>query len=103
MVEPAAVEQRLFARGLDTGHLERMKQRIRSHLDEDVAKALFLQVERHPRLEDALVEGDQAVHVGSDECYVMDAVEQPHASPLLETIPRESERQRPRRRSRRPP
>src|SRR5215203_4683454 len=103
MVEAPTVEHRLFPRGLDSGDLERMQQRIRTHLDEDVAKALFLQVERHPRLEEALVEGDQAVHIGSNECYVMDAVEQPHASPLLETIPRESERQRPRRRSRRPP
>ena len=51
-----------------------MQQRVRPHLDEDVAKAFFLQVERHPRLEDALVEGDEAAHVGSDECYVMDTI-----------------------------
>jgi hypothetical protein len=59
------VEDWLFSWRLDAGNLERMEQRVRPYLYEDVAKALFLQVERHPRLEDALVEGDKAVHIGS--------------------------------------
>jgi hypothetical protein len=76
MVEPTTLEKRLLTRRLDAGHLERVQHRVRTHLDEGVANAFLLHIERHPCLEDALVKGDQPVHVGGDERQVMDVVEQ---------------------------
>ena len=83
VVQPAAPEHRPGARRLDARHLEGVQHRARANLDEGVAEALFFQVDRHPRFEDALVEGDQPVHVGGDERRVVDAVWQSQPSLLL--------------------
>ena len=40
--------------------------------------SLLLAVERHPRVEDPLVERDQPIHVGGEERHVMQVVDQGH-------------------------
>ena len=89
VVQPAAPEHRPGARRLDAGHLEGVQHRVRSHLDEGVPQVLLLQVDRHPRPEDAFVEGDQPVHVGRDERQVVNAVQQPQLRLLLSLSPEE--------------
>lgn len=51
---------------------------MRADLDEHVPKAFLFQVDHDTRVEDALVETDQPVHVGCHERQVVDVVEQLH-------------------------
>ena len=48
MVQVTALEHRLGARRFEIGHLERVQDRVRAHLEEGMPEAYFLQVERHP-------------------------------------------------------
>src|SRR5215203_3820492 len=76
MVEASAPEHRLRARWLNAGYLTRVQDCVRSHLDKGVAATIFFQVHRDSCPKDALVEGDEAIHVGGDERQVVDVVEQ---------------------------
>src|SRR5215212_5931755 len=76
MVEASAPEHRLGARRLEAGNLKGMQDRVRSHLDKGVAEIFFFQIHRGSCPEDALVEGDEAIHVGGDKRQVVDVVEQ---------------------------
>ena len=58
---------------------------MRTHLDEGVAESFFLQIDRRPSAEDPLVEGNQSIHVGCEECQVMDVSEQLQADLLVES------------------
>ncbi len=81
VVEAPAREDRLPRRRVDPIHLERMENRVGTDLDEDVTSPwrIFLgSVEGHARVKDALVEGDQPVHVAGQEGHVVQAVEQRH-------------------------
>ena len=53
-----------------------MEDGRRSHLQKDVPHALLGHVERLPRVEDALVEGRKTVDVLSQECHVVNAVDE---------------------------
>ena len=86
VVEASALEHRLGARRLDARNLKGMKDSMRPNLDERVAQALLLEIDRHARIEDALVEADQPVHVRGDECQVMDVVEKLHFQPRAAVI-----------------
>ena len=81
MVEASALEHRLGARRLNARNLKGMKDSVRPNFDEGVAQALLLEIDRHARVEDPLVEADQPVHVRGDKRQVMDVVEQLHVQP----------------------
>ena len=80
MIEAPAGEHRPLARNLDSGHLKRVQDGVRTDLDEGMSQTLLLEVDGHARPEDAVVEADQPVHVGGDERQVMNVVEQLHVS-----------------------
>jgi hypothetical protein len=44
-----------------------VQDRVRPDLDERMAEAGLLAIERYPRVEDALVERDQPIHIGGEE------------------------------------
>ena len=73
-----ALEHRLLAWRLNPRDLKWMKDSVRPHFDEGVAQTLLLEIDRHARSEDPLVETDQSVHVGGDKRQVVDVVEQLH-------------------------
>ncbi len=76
MVEPSALEHQLLAWRLDTGDLEWVQDGVGSELNEGVAETFFLQINRHPCLEDTLVKGGQPIQIGGDKGQVMKVVEQ---------------------------
>jgi hypothetical protein len=44
-----------------------------------MATAVVIAIERHPCVEDALVERDEPIHVGCEERQVVQVVDQSHA------------------------
>jgi hypothetical protein len=67
---PSAMRRRRISRKAwhpHARHLEWVQNRVRPDLDERMAEAGLLAFERYPRVEDAFVERDQPIHVGSEE------------------------------------
>jgi hypothetical protein len=55
-----------------------MQDSMRTYFDEGVPQTLLIEVDRHTRAEDALVEVNQPIHVGRDKRQVMDIVQKLH-------------------------
>lgn len=81
VVQAPARKDRLPRGRVDPIDLEGMEHGVRTNLDEGVTAAwwiLLCPIEGHPRVEDALVEGDQPVHVAGQKGHMVQVVEQRH-------------------------
>lgn len=83
VVEPASLEHRDLVLHFHPGHLEGVRDCCWPKLNERVTQPIFLQVTGHPCVEDARIEGDQAIEISGERGQVTDAVEQGHARRLV--------------------